>query len=53
MTASIDRSADLNSAMGEAFDRMGDDAAILRLATSADVACMPGTGRGLTGIAAR
>ena len=41
MSAAPGRSIDLNSDMGEAFGayRMGDDAAILRVVTSANVAC--------------
>ncbi len=41
MTAPLGRSVDLNSDMGEAFGpyRMGDDAAVLRIVTSANVAC--------------
>ncbi len=41
MTTAPGRSVDLNSDMGEAFGayRMGDDAAVLRIVTSANVAC--------------
>lgn len=41
MTSTAGRAVDLNSDMGEAFGayRMGDDAAILRIVTSANVAC--------------
>lgn len=41
MNAPLGRSVDLNSDMGEAFGayRMGDDAAVLRIVTSANVAC--------------
>ncbi len=41
MTPATSRSVDLNSDMGEGFGayRMGDDAAMLRIVTSANVAC--------------